>query len=230
MKRFTALLVCVLLGVLGAWDSSHSQVAEGPRVSGEPGKGKWPLKGVSEGRIVCYGLSGRPLAESPPFIFFKDPSGELYALNNRAKKAVKRQDSGVRGSLIDEIMVDRRLWAHGPAMVTQEWVNAGKALCKGDNAEALRLADEANQMSLEPLPAGVQAEFSTDEDEAMRRRQYYAYKGCVDVEAEAWTEEHGFNKPFPWNMGRPCSDMLHLTSEELRDLLIEAVAKAWPRP
>ena len=97
VKRFAALLVCVMLGGVGRVGFTHSQEAEALRVSGEPGKGKWPLKDISEGRIVCYGLSGRPLAESPAFIFFKAPTGELYALNNRAKKAVQRQGSGRTG-------------------------------------------------------------------------------------------------------------------------------------
>ena len=127
-------------------------------------------------------------------------------------------------------MVHRRLSRHGPTFVTRQWINAGKALCKGDNAEAQGLAEQANQTALEPLPSGVQAEFSTDEDEVKRRMQYFAYKGCVDAQAEAWTEEHGFNKLMPGDMGRPCREMLQLTEEELLEILIEAVAKAWPRP
>ena len=138
-----ALLACG--GVMPEKADSHMDLASGIHVSGKVGQGKWPLKDINEGRIVCFGLSRSLPTEPPYFVFFEAPTGDLYALNGKARQEV---DSGrIQGGIIDEIMVHEG--PVGAYLVSSEWTSAGVALCKGDMEEARRLAAKSNEMTQE---------------------------------------------------------------------------------
>lgn len=148
MTRIIVLYALLVSVALTGCDGSQSQGDAGVKVSGNPGQGGWPLKHVSEGRIICRGWPPtQPTTlptNTPWFIFFQAPSGELFALNGKAQTAV---DNGrVQGrNLRAELMAEQRYEnvEAGRFLVMNEWVSAGVALCKGNRAEAERLAAEA---------------------------------------------------------------------------------------
>lgn len=144
MSRYAVLLVGIMLAALTGCDTTQSQQADGVNVSGEPGQGSWPVKGFNEGAIVCRGLPGRPLAEPPYFVFFEAPTGELYALNGKAMGEVGR--GSIQAKVLRDEMDDPSVGAY---LLLGDWIQVGIALCKGDRAEAERLAAEADRRAAE---------------------------------------------------------------------------------
>ena len=142
MTRY-AVVLCAALVALGGCDTAQSE--SGLKVSGKPGQENWPLKGASEGTIICRGWPPTQPAslpiDTPWFIFFKTPAGELFALNGKAQTPVDNgrvQGRNLRAELMAQSAdVDR-------FVAMNKWVNAGVALCKGNRAEAEKLAAETD--------------------------------------------------------------------------------------
>ena len=104
-------------------------------VRGEPGKGNWPLRTISNGTICCVWDGG-------PIVLFEAPDGKQYVINTEA--LAKRSYTP-----LGWIMVDPTKRSKGAAQVTAKWLKAGIALCDGEVAKAQALVDEANELASE---------------------------------------------------------------------------------
>lgn len=224
VKRCSLLVAGVLVatGPLVALVGCGRDADSGVAVSGQAGKGKWPLSIIGEGLIRCWPDSR--------WVVFESPDGRLYAVNGSASFLVSQGQAAP----LEDVMVEPRLWADGPAQVRQQWVNAGMALCKGDVAKARELATKANALAAEPISADVEVELSTEPDDVKRRQLYFVYRGCISQEYAAWYAKHGqgVDSPLPPDekIGRACAVKLQLTEEEADTLWLEGVTKVWPKP
>ena len=119
--------------------SQSTSLTSGVRVFGRVGRGKWPLKGIDEGRIICRGEDDA-LPTSPPYsVFFKSATGDFYALNGQA---MRRTSTRIRQIMLDEPTA-------AMFQITSTWISAGVALCRGDIEEARRFAGVANRKAAE---------------------------------------------------------------------------------
>ena len=177
MKVLSILFVLLVLSGCGG-------EKEEAKVFGQVGKGKWPLKRISEGTIVCKWREFVPGSRNPvtrrPLILFKTTSGRLYAINGAAESAVAK--GYVEAGSLKGIKVDQRLEPE-VGEVLDAWLDVGLALCEGDYVGAQRLAENANRIASKPMSAGVKFELSSSEDEVRRRRIFFELVQCQD---RAW--------------------------------------------
>lgn len=144
------VLVLAVTALVVTMTGCEPQSEEGVRVSGTPGQGSWPLKGYSEGVIICRGWPpsrpGTLPTDTPWFIFLKTSTGVLFALNGKARQEV---DAGrIEGrDFFAELMAENAETER--FLVLNKWTSAGVALCKGDKIVAAELAAEANRMAAE---------------------------------------------------------------------------------
>ena len=200
-------------------------------VSGQVGKGKWPLKSISEGTIVCRWHEFVPGSRNPitrrPLILFKTTSGRLYAINGAAESAVAK--GYVEAGSIKGIKVDQRL-AQEVGEVLDAWLDIGLALCEGDYVGAQRLAKNANRIASRPMSAGVKFELSSSEDEMGRRRIFFELVQCQDG---AW-KAAGDNFEKMRKLERACSVKIQqkeaLTKDELNAIATDGISRRWSVP
>ena len=191
------------------------------RVSGEAGKGRWPLKGISEGTILCRWHEFIPGSRNPitrrPLVLFESPNGKLYAVNGAAESAAAK--GYITAKSLEEIRV-------GSIDVASKWLDAGLALCMGDNETARRLATEANRIAaLEPEFPDVWA----GKEEAEGKRIYLELNQCwVESTRAARKADGSIDLAKETELDRACGARTGLTEDE-RILLIQVgIARSWP--
>lgn len=200
-------------------------------VSGQVGKGKWPLKRISEGTIVCkwheFMPGSRNLVTRRPLVLFKTTSGRLYAINGAAESAVAK--GYVEAGSLKGIKVDQRLEPE-VGEVLDAWLDTGLALCEGDYVRAQKLAENANRIASEPMSAGVNFELSSSEDEVRRRRIFFELVQCQD---RAW-KAAGDNFEKMRELEKACSVKMQekegLTKDELNSIATDGINRHWPVP
>ena len=203
----------------------------GVKVSGKAGKGKWPLKGIGEGTILCRWHEFAPGSRNPitrrPLVLFRAPGGQKYTINGAAYSAAAK--GYVQAAPIDEVEVDQRLKPE-VGVVINTWLDAGLALCEGNFSKAQRLAANANRMAMEPMSPGVEFELSSAEDDVRRRRIFFELVECQDKAWKAARDDLA-------RMGRlenACFVMMRekkgLTKEELIRIAREGNRRHWPVP
>ena len=211
--------------------SKPEETSHAVRVRGQAGKGRWPLKGITEGTIFCHWHEFAPGNGSPltrrPLILFKASDGQLYAINGAAESAAAK--GFITAASISDIMVDGRLRSE-VGKVLDHWLDAGLALCKGDFAAAQRLAAEADRIALEPMPPGIEFDLSSAEDEVRRRRIFFELVACQD---KAWRKAgDDFDKMKA--LEEACYPFLqekeNLTEAELIAIAEEGRLRLWPMP
>ena len=140
----------VILTALLALSVAHAHADQGVRVTGVPGAGGWPFSNVAEGEVICRGWPpAQPAAlptEPPWYVFFRAPGGHLLALNGKAQAAVN--NGRVAGRNLHAELQAAGAGAE-PFVLMGQWIKAGVALCKGERAEAERLAAEASRVAAE---------------------------------------------------------------------------------
>ena len=216
-------LVYAVVGVLAlvAIGCPGGNSSEDVRVSGEIGKGKWPLRSVSEGEITCQSRNGIPL------VLFKAPDGRLYGINGAGMTFASKLPMG-EGPL-EDIKVDRRLWAY-TSQVSSLWLRAGLALCKGDRAEAKRLIAEANRVAQEPMPGGVEFNLSSAPYDVKRRQIYYELAQCQGVEDWMSGGDYSNMTPKEASCFAKLQEKRNATKEDIIAIVDEGSKRAWPLP
>lgn len=211
--------------------SKNSHRSTGVDVSGKAGIGKWPLRTIGAGTILCQWHEFAPGSRNPitrrPLILFEAPNGQLYAINGAAESAATK--GYVNAASLKGIKVDQRLIPE-VGKVLDGWLDAGLALCSGDRAEAQRLVDEANRLASEPMSPGVDFELSSTGDEARRRRIFFELVQCED---QAWRTA-GDDFENMKKLEKACYVKMQekegLTKEELSAISSEGVRRLWPMP
>lgn len=201
--------------------SKPKTTSRGIRVSGEAGKGRWPLAGINEGTILCQWHEFAPGSRNPitrrPLVLFELPSGKLYAVNGAAESAATK--GYITAKFLEEIRV-------GSIDVVSKWLDAGLALCEGDSAEARKLATEANRIAaLEPEFPDVWA----GKEEAEGKRIYLELNQCwVESTRAARKADGSIDLAKETELDRACGSRTGLTEDE-RILLIQVgIARSWP--
>lgn len=193
----------------------------GVKVSGQIGEGRWPLKGIGEGVIRCQWYQSVPGSRNPitrrPLVLFEPPSGKLYAINGAAESAAAKGD--ITAVSLEEIRV-------GSIQVVTNWLDAGLALCEGDNAEAEKLVREANRM------AALEPEFPevwSGQEEPEGKRMYLELMQCL---AEATRAAQNMDGTVDFNreaeLDKACEAKTELTADERSLLIRVGIARSWP--
>lgn len=230
------ILVVALLFVTAALTACEDSV----RVSRPEGSARvrWPLT-VDSGIIRCEWKENRPL------VLFES-EGEAHGVNGAA--------FGFGGyPPMRNIMVDQRLW---PLVnpVVREWIQAGLALCDGDDEEAKKRIGMASSLAAEPLPPGVDRTLSTKPNSANRRRIFFEAVRCEDIATNTTNREHDSQVERLVDLGKrveaqrltrekfekmdertaACKEKLRqqqgLSSSEFRQIIREGLSNHWPLP
>lgn len=191
------------------------------RVSGKADKGRWPLKGINEGTILCQWHEFAPGSRNPitrrPLVLFESPSGKLYAVNGAAGSAAAK--GYITATSLEEIRV-------GSIDVVSKWLDAGLALCEGDNAEARRLATEANRI------AALEPEFPkvwSGQEEAEGKQIYLELMQClVEATRAAQNADGSIDLAKETELDKACEARAGLTAEERLLLIQVGIARSWP--
>ena len=191
------------------------------RVSGKAGKGRWPLKGISEGTILCQWHEFAPGSRNPitrrPLVLFESPSGKLYAVNGAAESAAAK--GYITATSLEEIRV-------GSIDVVSKWLDAGLALCEGDNAKARRLAAEANRI------AALEPEFPevwSGQEEAEGKQIHLELMQClVEATRAAQNADGSIDLAKETELDKACEARTGLTAEERLLLIQVGIARSWP--
>lgn len=173
------------IDILGTIWWSQSTSPKSFSVSKPAGNTSWPLT-VDSGTIYCrwkelirdsdYRHAKRPL------VLF-DAGGSVYGVNGAA--------SGVGGyTPIERIMVEKRLWQYGASAVIGEWIQAGLALCDGNNAKAQEAMERANAKAAKPLPKQVEVIPKKDTASVNKRRIFVETVRCEDRAIEESFKGH----------------------------------------
>ena len=201
--------------------SKPEKKSRGVGVSGEAGKGRWPLKGISEGTILCQWHEFAPGSRNPitrrPLVLFESPSGKLYTVNGAAESAAAK--GYITATSLEKIRV-------GSIDVVSKWLDAGLALCEGDNAEARRLATEANRIAaLEP---GFPEVWSGPE-EAEGKQIYLELMQClIEATRAAQNADGSIDLAKETALDEACGARTGLTAEERLLLIQVGIARSWP--
>ena len=193
----------------------------GVAASGQASEGRWPLRDISEGAIRCQWHEFAPGSRHPvtrrPLVLFESPSGKLYAVNGAAESAAAK--GYITAESLEEIRV-------GSIDVVGKWLNAGLALCEGDDAEAQRLATEANRIAaLEPKFRNA----CSGREEMEGKRIYIALMQClVEATRAARNADGSIDLAKEAELDKACEAGTGLTADERLLLIQVGTARSWP--
>lgn len=152
-----------------------------------------------------------------PLVLFESSSGTLYAVNGAAESAAAK--GSITATSLEEIRV-------GSIDVVSKWLDAGLALCEGDNAEARKLATEAN------LIAALGPEFPDvwlGTDEAKGKRIWRELHKCwIQATRAARRADGSIDFDKETELDRACAARTGLTEEDRLLLIQVGIARSWP--